>query len=68
MSIYWVGLLVPLWLLVIGLSRTSLMVGGFHQSDFLAIHSPVAALLEATDSWDYNINTRNINALLFRRR
>ena len=53
---------------MIGLSRTSLMVGGFHQSDFLAIHSPVAALLEATDSWDYNINTRNINALLFRRR
>ena len=53
---------------MIGLSRTSLMVGGFHQSDFLAIHSPVAALLEATDSWDYNIDTGNINALLFRRR
>ena len=68
MSIYWVGLLVPLWLLVIGLSRTSLMVGGFHQSGFRAIHPNVAVLLEATDSWDYNIDVGNINALIFRRR
>ena len=28
-STYWVGLFVPPWLLVIGASRTSLMVGGF---------------------------------------
>ena len=63
MSIYWVGLLVPLWLLVIGLSRNSLMVGGFHQSGFRAIHSTVAALLEATDSWDYNIDIGNINGI-----
>ena len=35
-SIYWVGLFVPLWLLVIGVSQTSLMVGGFRSKTLLS--------------------------------
>ena len=34
-SIYWVELFVPLWLLVIGVSQTSLMVGGTFRSKAL---------------------------------
>ena len=34
-------------------------------SGFRAIHSTVAALLEATDSWAYNIDIGNINAVIF---
>ena len=36
-----------------------------HQSCFRAIHSTVTALLEATDSWAYNINIEKINAVIF---
>ena len=36
-SIYWVGLFVPLWLLVIGVSQTSLMVGGFRSKALLSL-------------------------------
>ena len=36
-SIYWVELFVPLWLLVIGVSQTSLMVGGFRSKALLAL-------------------------------
>ena len=37
-----------------------------HQSGFLAIHSTVTALLEATGSWAYtgNIDILNINAVI----
>ena len=37
LSIYWVELLVPPWLLVIGVSQTSLMVGGFRSKALLAL-------------------------------
>ena len=36
-----------------------------HQSGFRAIHSTVTALLEATDSWAYNIDIGKINAVIF---
>ena len=36
-SIYWVELFVPPWLLVIGVSQTSLMVGGFRSKALLAL-------------------------------
>ena len=36
-SIYWVRLFVPLWLLVIGVSQTSLMVGVFRSKAFLVL-------------------------------
>ena len=36
-----------------------------HQSCFRAIHSTVTALLEATDSWAYNIDFVKINADIF---
>ena len=36
-----------------------------HQSGFRATHSTVTALLEATDSWAYNIDIGNINAVIF---
>ena len=36
-SIYWVGLFVQPWLLVIGVSRTSLMVGGFRCKAILVL-------------------------------
>ena len=34
-----------------------------HQSGFRAIHSTVTALLEATDSWAYNVDIGKINAI-----
>ena len=36
-----------------------------HQSGFRALHSTVTALLEATDSWAYNIDIGNVNAVVF---
>ena len=36
-----------------------------HQSDFRAAHSAVTALLEATDTWAYNIDRGKINAAVF---
>ena len=36
-----------------------------HQSGFRAIHSTVTALLEATDTWAYNIDRGKINAVVF---
>ena len=36
-SIYWVGLFVPPWLLVIGVSQTSLMVGGLRSKALLVL-------------------------------
>ena len=36
-----------------------------HHSGFRAIHSTVTALLEATDSWTYNIDIEKINAVIF---
>ena len=36
-SIYWVELFVPPWFLVIGVSQTSLMVGGFRSKALLAL-------------------------------
>ena len=36
-----------------------------YQSGFRAIHSTVMALLEATDTWAYNIDHGKINALVF---
>ena len=36
-----------------------------YQSGFRAIHSTVTALLEATDTWAYNIDRGKINAVLF---
>ena len=36
-----------------------------HQSRFRAIHSTVTALLEATDSWAYNIDIEKINGVIF---
>ena len=36
-----------------------------HQSCFRAIHSTVTALLEATDSWAYNIDIQKINGVIF---
>ena len=36
-----------------------------HQSGFRALNSTVTALLEATDSWAYNIDVGNVNAVVF---
>ena len=36
-----------------------------HQSGFCAFHSTVTALLEATDSWTYNIDIGNVIAVVF---
>ena len=36
-----------------------------NQSGFRANHSTVAALLEATDSWAYNIDNERINEVIF---
>ncbi|XP_078377802.1 uncharacterized protein LOC144660957 [Oculina patagonica] len=36
-----------------------------HQSGFRAIHSTVTALLEATDTWAYNIDHGKVNAVVF---
>ena len=36
-----------------------------YQSGFRAIHSTVTALLEATDTWAYNIDRGKINAVVF---
>ena len=36
-----------------------------HQSGFRAFHLTVTALPEATDSWAYNIDIGNINAVIF---
>ena len=36
-----------------------------HQSGFRALHSTVTALLEATDSWAYNIDIGNVNVVAF---
>jgi hypothetical protein len=35
------------------------------QPGFQCLHSTVTALLEATDDWAYNIDRRNINAVVF---
>ena len=44
-SIYWVELFVPPWLLVIGVSRTSLMIGEFRSKALLSLWG------EETDPW-----------------
>ena len=36
-----------------------------YQSGFRTIHSTVTALLEATDSWAYNVDQGKINAVVF---
>lgn len=36
-----------------------------HQSGFRTIHSTVTALLEATDTWAYNIDRGKVNAVVF---
>jgi len=36
-----------------------------HQSGFRCLHSTVTALLEATDNWAYNIDSGNVNAVVF---
>ena len=36
-----------------------------HKSGLCALHSIVTALLEATDSWTYNIDTGYSNAVVF---
>ena len=36
-----------------------------YQSSVGAIHSTVTALLEATDTWAYNIDSGKINAFVF---
>ena len=36
-----------------------------YQSGVRAIHSTVTALLEATDTWAYNIDRGKINAVVF---
>ena len=36
-----------------------------YQSGFRTIHSTVTALLEATDTWAYNIDRSKINAVVF---
>ena len=36
-----------------------------HQSGFRALHSTATASLEATDSWDYNIDIGCVKAVVF---
>ena len=36
-----------------------------YQSGFRTIHSTVTALLEATDSWAYNVDRGKVNAVVF---
>ena len=36
-----------------------------HQSAFRTLHSTVTALLDATDSWAYNIDIGNVNGVVF---
>ena len=36
-----------------------------HRSGFRSLHFTVTALLEATDSWAYNIDQGNVNAVVF---
>ena len=36
-----------------------------HQSGFRRLHSTVTALLEATDNWAFNIDSGNVNAVVF---
>ena len=36
-----------------------------YQSGFRSLHSTVTALLEATDSWDMNIDRGFVNAVVF---
>ena len=36
-----------------------------HQSGFRSLHSTVAALLDASNNWAYNIDKGNVNAVLF---
>ena len=36
-----------------------------HQSGFRTLHSTVIAFLDATDSWAYNIDIGNVNAVVF---
>ena len=36
-----------------------------HQSGFRRLHSTITALLEVTDSWAYNIDQGNVNAVVF---
>ena len=36
-----------------------------HQSGFRRLHSTVTALLGATDSWAFNIDRGNVNAVVF---
>ena len=36
-----------------------------YQSGFRSVHSTVTALLEATDTWAYNIDCKKINAVVF---
>ena len=56
-SIYWIRLFVPLWLLVIGVTRTSLMVGGFRSKELLVL------LEEETDPSVVRCGNRGINSL-----
>ena len=36
-----------------------------YRSGFRTLHSTVTALLDATDSWAYNIDIGNVNAVVF---
>ena len=36
-----------------------------YQSSFRSLHSTATALLEATNSWAYNIDQGNVNAVVF---